>query len=78
MRDVCALEIDRIALSLDCRYLLVSCGLPEQHIMVVDVENRRALRGEESMVRLADRKVLRIEFNPSNNRIFGVMFADAI
>jgi len=37
MSDFCQLEIKVIALSLDCKYLLVCCGLPENEILIIDI-----------------------------------------
>ena len=74
MSDFCQLEIRSIALSLDCKYLLVCCGLPENEILVIDVEGKRVLQGEKSRVGVDDRKVLKMEFNPGNNKIFAVMY----
>ena len=67
-----------MALSLDIRYLLICCGVPEKSIMIYDIEKKRVLKGQECTVKIGDRKVNRIEFNPNNSRIFAVMFNDSI
>lgn len=54
--------------------MAVACGVPEKKIIIVDVEKRKVLEGEESFVNIMDRKVKKIEFNPGNNRMFAVMY----
>ena len=60
LRDICTLEIDKLALSLDCKYLLISCGLPEQKIIIVDVENKKLLKGSHSFIETYNKKPTRI------------------
>ena len=67
-----------MALSLDIRYLLICCGVPEKSIMIYDIEKKRVLKGPECFVSIGDRKVNKIEFNPNNSRVFAVMFNDCI
>lgn len=52
MRGIGHLEIKGMELSIDCKYLLVSCGLPDNKIVIVDIENRTVLNGAHSTIPL--------------------------
>ena len=65
-------------LSLDGKYLAVACGIPENKIIIIDVEKKKIEEGKENCILLGDRKVKKIEFNPNNNRILSVMYENEI
>ena len=53
---------------------MIACGIPEKKIIIVDLEKRKVLTGENSFISLHDRDVKKIEFNPGNNKVFSVMY----
>ena len=44
------LEIQTMELSLDGKYLAIACGIPENKIIIVDVEKRRVEEGKNSCI----------------------------
>jgi hypothetical protein len=45
VRNICPLEVLRIEMSLNAKYLAIVCGVPHPRIIFYDIENRRVLGG---------------------------------
>ena len=56
-KDICMLQINMMALSLDIHYLLICCGIPEKSLIIYDMQRKRVLHGENSAVKIGDRQV---------------------
>lgn len=67
-------------LSLDGKYLAVVCGSPTSKLIIIDVEKKAILKGSRSSIDLKSNidKLKKIDFNPSNKKIFSLMFENEI
>jgi hypothetical protein len=80
VRDICPLEVTKLELSLNGKYLAILCGTPNPQLVFYDIENRRLLEGSRSGVALADNytEIKRIGFNPGNPRQVAIQFSSSI
>ena len=37
-------------ISLDGKYLLVACGIPDYHILLIDIEKKMVIEGKKSKI----------------------------
>jgi len=52
MNNICSLQVLKVEVSLDGKYLAVLCGIPTPRIIIVDIEERKILNGSQSFIDL--------------------------
>lgn len=80
LKDICPLDIKSIEISLDGKYLAVVCGSPSFKLIIVDIENQKVSSGNLSFIDIKSKihTFRKVDFNPSNRKIFSIMYDDEV
>lgn len=69
-----------IELSLDGKYLAVACGSPAFKVLIINVDDRKIVKGSQNFIDLRESsdKFIKMDFNPSNRKFLSILFQDHV